>query len=179
MIERYRPAEIRALIPVSILIIASVCMCGCVSTREVDTIEAPRTELKYSFSIKIPVVRPSQRDTTVLTSEAIELARNHRRGNVSVYIDLDSVPRLGGYALTDRGWMKHLRRRMTWYVEGWNFDRGTMAHVYLRRGGVGADYLGRVVFMKGAKELGFRAIGGNGNLPDYYRDMAKLGIYIP
>ena len=159
---------------------ACLCLVACASTREIEEdIEAPRTDLKYSFSIEIPVMRPSQRNTSVLTTEAIELATNYQRGNVSVYLDSDSIPRLGGYPLSDKGWMKHLRGRMTWYVDGWNYDPGTTAHVYLRRGGVGAHYLGRVVFMKDGKELGFRAIGGNSNLLDYYRDMKKLGIYIP
>lgn len=78
----------------------------------------------------------------------------------------------------DEAWLKHIKSSGRWEAEGWDFDPGTTAQVYMEYlQGVGGGWGGEVVFVKDGKKLGMRVFVGN--LYSYYRDMAKLGIYIP
>ena len=80
---------------------------------------------------------------------------------------------------TDGEWLKVITEGR-WFDKSWNYDPGTVAHAYLRSGvGDAPPYWGRIVFMKNGRMLGKRATGGGPNLPDYYRAMKELGIYIP
>ena len=172
--------------------LAALFLGGCVSTPEIEnTIAAPGTDLKYSFKAVIPMVRPSTWKPKELIEAARELSAEHYTANIVFGFERGSeIPRLDPSSpnpVSDAWWLRSIKRSSRWEngigldrgTTTWSFDPGTTAHVYLRRGGVGADYLGRVSYMKAGRELGFRAIGGNGNLVNYYRDMADLGIYIP
>ena len=88
--------------------------------------------------------------------------------------------------LDDDHWREVISSDMKW-IEGWNFDPGTTAHVYLKRGLQYAPpmwgstpCLGRVVFMKRGRVIGFSGtITGNRRLVDHYQAMEKGGGYIP
>lgn len=86
--------------------------------------------------------------------------------------------------LDDDHWREVISSDMKW-IEGWNFDPGTTAHVYLKRGLQYAPpmwgstpCLGRVVFMKRGRVIGFSGtITGNRRLVDHYQAMEKGGVY--
>ena len=159
------------------IIFACFCMCGC---GTIPHIEAPGTDMKYSYFIEgIPVLRPSTWNSEELASKTIALAEMYRKGNIVTRTDETGAIKRSAVPLTDSAWLKSFRGR-SWFDNDWNFDPGTTADVYLKGGKGDAPTLyGEVVFMKGGERLGFRAIAGGSSLLDYYRDMKKLGIYIP
>jgi hypothetical protein len=152
---------------------------GCASHPE-PTISAPGTKMKYEWTIEIPVVRPSSRNRAKLVDDAIGLSAAYLRMNFLTRIDSAGVIRRDfSVPFTDGEWRTSITEGH-WHDKSWNYDPGTVAHVYLRSGGGDAPpYWGEIIFMRGGRKLGMDAAAGGSNLPDYYRAMKELGIYIP
>jgi hypothetical protein len=161
-----------------LLIVASIGLIGCAS-RPKPTISAPGTDMKYEWTIEIPVVRPSSRNALELANDAAELSRRYRQGNDATRSDMEGRIWPSPESITDVAWHGSITEGL-WYDKSWNYDPGTVAHVFLRSGvGDAPPYWGEIVFMKNGKVFGGKATGGGSNLPDYYRAMKELGIYIP
>ena len=78
-----------------ILLFASLTLLsGCASWPEAETISAPGTDMKYSFMVEIPVVRPSTWERKELNAEGLKLADNYKKTNLIAYRDLNEATRL-------------------------------------------------------------------------------------
>ena len=132
-----------------------------------------------SFSAVIPVIRPSERNPAEINAAAVKLVEKHGKGNSVAYWD-SSGRFVIANPTSDQAWLRNVKAGCWWRDEDWNFDPGTTAHISIKWGdGVGAGYVGRIRFMKDGREIGMRALYGSRKYFGYYRDMAKLGIYIP
>ena len=158
--------------------IACLGLGGCASYPE-PTISAPGTKMKYEWKIEIPVARPSSWSPRELLAAAERLTSTYRKPNALAGFNHDQSIMLSPDMISD-SWWRYSIMSGRWFDKSWNYDPGTVAHVYLRSGvGDAPPYWGRIVFMKNGRMLGKRATGGGSNLPDYYSAMKELGIYIP
>ena len=165
----------KRFIPVGI---ACIGLGGCASHPE-PTISAPGTKMKYEWTIEIPVVRPSSMRSSALLAGAERLTAEYRKPNALAGIDHDGSIMSSSEEITDKSYRISIMSGH-WHDKSWNYDPGTVAHVFLRSGGGDAPpYWGEIIFMKNGKVFGGKATGGGSNLPDYYREMKELGIYIP
>lgn len=162
-------------------LIFAIGISGCSQYPE-PMISAPGTIMKYEWTIQIPVVRPSSWNSRKLLNGAEKLANDFRHGNILFVFDSRSgtpTPDPAPSRLND-GWWRTSITEGLWYDKGWDYEAGTTAQIYLRSGGGDAPpYHGRIVFMNAGRMLGMDATAGGSDLPDYYRAMKELGIYIP
>ena len=160
-------------------LVLSVCFClsGCAGISLSKPPGTPLPSMRgYTYVAEIPVIRPSTRNTAKLRADALALVKKHKKGNVVAYLARGEMQL--DQPITDEVWLDSMKSLGRWEAEGWDFDPGTTAQVYMEYlEGVGGGWGGKVVFVKDGKKLGMRVFGGN--LYSYYRDMAKLGIYIP
>ena len=154
-------------------------------------IRNPETGVWCRYNYKIPVRRPSEIEQSQLLKAAHDLARDHQVSNI-VY-DAGDPPQLTKPAqrLDDDYWRDammdddHVSRPTRPDDRKWDFDPGSMAHVYLRKGktwGYWSEepWWGSVLLVKDGDVIGYKNLGGmNPNLDKYYRDLKKLGFYLP
>lgn len=161
-------------------LVLSVCFClsGCAGISLSKPSGKPLPSMRgYTYVAEIPVIRPSEFGIAKAKDSAMGLVKEHKKGNVVAYL-VDGVPRFSTIPVKDAEWLDFMKSLGRWEAEGWDFDPGTTAQVYMEYlQGVGGGWGGEVVFVKDGKKLGMRVFVGN--LYSYYRDMAKLGIYIP
>ncbi len=164
-----------------LMIGACFCLSSCAGTDAPNRPNDPSSKYKkYTFVAEIPVIRPSKIGLAKVQADAMSLVKKYKKGNSVASLTMEGKLRLDEPP-SDAAWLSHMKNRQgNWKSKGWNYDSGTTARVYLKwYDGVGTGHGGKVVFVKNGKELGVRSIAGDRNIYGYYKDMAKLGIYIP
>ncbi len=130
---------------------------------------------------EIPVVRPSTWNPDKLRAAAVGLSSKYHTKTILTIVGERGDPvRLDPWPLTDEKWRDNILQIPKKGSEDWNWDAGTTARIRIHLSdGPGNLIVADIEYVKDGKVVAKWHKSGGFELFGYYRDMKKLGIYIP